>query len=180
MIQFINIPSPYYTDFSNIILCSQYFCIETENKTYYAQSSRTLSASFVLVDSNAATLSSTTAGCTVYNGATSCSVTAPTLTPKSGYTVDGWSTTNGGTTTTTTFTSGHTYYSVTHRTSALVATFNKTGVTTIGKESDSCYLYNGATSCSVSAPSIVRSGFTRNNLYFFISSSDNINILSST
>ena len=84
-----------------------------------------MSASFVLVDSNAATLSSNSSSCTAYNGASSCSVTPPTLTAKSGYTVDGWSTTNGGTTVTTTFTSGNTYYSVTHKTNQITVSLNQ-------------------------------------------------------
>ena len=126
------------------------------NATYYAQASKLLNATFTVKDPNACTASATSASCTVYNATTSCSVTAPTLTAKSGYTVDGWSTTNGGTTTTSTFTSGNTYYSVTHASTALTGTFNiqDTNAATKSGGTLSCYKYNGASSCNIVAPKL--------------------------
>ncbi|MEI3508601.1 MAG: InlB B-repeat-containing protein [Bacilli bacterium] len=53
-----------------------------------------------------------------------------------------------------------TYYAVTKSTSAYTATFNTNGATSVGSSSLSCYRYNGASSCNVTAPSITRSGFT--------------------
>ena len=54
-----------------------------EDKTVYAIFSKTLTASFVLVDDDAATLSSSTSTCTYYNKESVCSLSSPTLTAKS-------------------------------------------------------------------------------------------------
>ena len=126
------------------------------NATYFAQTSKSYSASFTLKDTNAATVSSTTSSCTAYNGASSCSITPPTLTAKTGYVALGWSDVNGGTTAISTFTSGNTYYSVTYNSNALTGTFNiqDTNAATKSGGSTSCYRYNGATSCSITAPTL--------------------------
>ena len=90
---------------------------------------------------------------------TLCS-TAPT---KEGYTFLGWSESN--TSTSGTYKASGTYsknksvklYAIWQKT--LTATFNKNGATEIGSESLTCNLYNNATSCTVTAPTITRSGF---------------------
>ena len=131
-----------------------------EDKTVYAIFSKTLTASFVLVDDDAATLSSSTSTCTYYNKESVCSLSSPTLTAKSWYTVDGWSSTNWGTTTTTTFVDEGTYYSVTHNNTPVTVTFNANG--NGGPYSpQSCYKYNGNSTCSITSPAITpANGFT--------------------
>ena len=115
--------------------------------------------------------------CTMYNTATSCtvSVTMPTITaPANTPTVIGWS--NSATNRTATYTSGQTgvtltsgstWYAQTRKNAVtLTASFNANGATLSSTASQSCTLattYNGtaqATSCTVTAPTITRSGYT--------------------
>ena len=128
------------------------------NATYFAQTSKSYSASFTLKDTNAATVSSTTSSCTAYNGASSCSVTAPTISANSGYEALGWSATDGGTSTTSTFTSGNTYYSITRKSYSATFTVKDTNACTASATSASCYAYNGNTSCTVTAPTLTKKG----------------------
>lgn len=131
------------------------------NTKYYAITSKTLKATF---DKNSAdSIGSTSLSCKLYGTATSCSVTAPTIT-RSGWTVVGWNTSSSGTTASNnvgsaiTLKSNATYYAITSKT--LKATFNKNGANSIGSTSLSCNLYNSETSCTVTAPTITRSGWT--------------------
>lgn len=143
----------------------------SNNTTYYSVTRNTtaITATFTLQDSSAASVSGTISTCYKYNGATSCKVTAPTLTAKTGYIVIGWSTSTNSTTSslssgaTTTISSNTTYYSVTRNTTAITATFTSqdSNAATASGSSATCYKYNGATSCKVTAPTLTaKSGYT--------------------
>lgn len=99
----------------------------SSNTTYYAitkGSSKTYTATFKIQDVNAATTSSGSKSCTIpetYNGNTqssSCNITAPTLTAKTGYIAVGWNTNssatsaNVGSGASVNLTSNVTYYSI--------------------------------------------------------------------
>ena len=144
----------------------------SSNATYYAitrKDAKTITVSFE--KNGASSISSDSQSCTIaatYNGTaqgTSCNITSPTITATSGFSVLGWNTTAGSTSsawtqnTSKSFSSNTTYYAVTRSSSQYTATFNANGAT-IGSTSQSCYRYNGASSCSVTTPSITRSGFT--------------------
>ena len=146
------------------------------NATYYAITRKdavTLTAKF---NANGASLSSTSnQTCTLaatYNGnaqATSCTVTAPTIT-RSGYTIVGYNTSASSTTnnssyntsskvlTLTSSNNNSTWYAITSK--KVTITFDKNGASSIGSTSQSCTMYNTASSCNVTTPSITRSGFT--------------------
>lgn len=115
--------------------------------------------------------------CTMYNNATTCqaSVTMPTIEASSNTpTIIGWS--NAADTYTGTYTSGQsnvtltsgtTWYAQTKKDAVtLNASFNANGATLSSTEAQSCTLaatYNGTaqnTSCTVTAPTITRSGYT--------------------
>lgn len=94
--------------------------VTEENSSYYAQ---TIKEEIILnveykVGSNVSAIGKESDSCTIeaaYNGTTqdtSCSLEAPSITPKTGYTSVGWSTTNGDTTgsTSITLTKDETYY----------------------------------------------------------------------
>ena len=144
----------------------------SSNATYYAitrKDAKTITVSFE--KNGASSISNDSQSCTIaatYNGTaqgTSCNITSPTITATSGFSVLGWNTTAGSTSsawtqnTSKSFSSNTTYYAVTRSSSQYTATFNANGAT-IGSTSQSCYRYNGASSCSVTTPSITRSGFT--------------------
>jgi len=139
----------------------------SSNQTYYSitKNNTNLTGTFSLQDTNAATTSATSTSCTRYNGATSCSIKAPTLTAKTGYTAIGWNTNKAATTSSLNsganviLSSNQTYYSITKNNTNLTATFNGNGATA-GSTSGSCTRYNGASSCAVKSPSITRAGFT--------------------
>ena len=142
----------------------------SSNSTYYSitKNNTNLTSTFTVQDTNAATTSASSVSCTRYNGATSCSIKAPTLTAKSGYTAIGWNTNKDATTSSLasganlTLSSNSTYYSITKNNTNLTATFNANGATAIGQDSASCTRYNGASSCQVTLPTITRNGFTIN------------------
>ena len=148
----------------------------SSNATYYAITRKdavTLTAKY---NANGASLSSlSNQTCTLaasYNGkaqATSCTVTAPTIT-RSGYTIIGYNTSASSTSnnssyntsskvlTLTSSNNNSTWYAVTSK--GVTATFNANGATSIGSTSQSCTMYNTNDSCSITTPSITRSGFT--------------------
>lgn len=88
-----------------------------ENATYYAITSKQLVITFN--KNTAASISSNSANCTMYNTQSSCSVTMPTITPNSGSTVIGWNTNSSATTKqysvsqNVTFSTDKTYYAIT-------------------------------------------------------------------
>ena len=166
----------------------------TGNKTYYAQTYKaaiTHTATFYLngaskqtnASGTAVTDNTVTRTCTraaVYNGATqdaSCSITSPTITAASGFTVVGYNTSSTATSSTwnqntakTGITGNLTYYAITKSSDQITITFYKNGATsqtpsggsasTENTVTASCYRYNGGSSCSVTSPAITRSGFT--------------------
>ena len=142
------------------------------NATYYAITRKDAKTITVTFEKNgASSISDTTKSCTIaatYNGAaqgTTCNITSPTITATSGFTVLGWNTTAGSTSsgwtqnTSKSFSSNSTYYAVTRSSNQYTASFKANGAT-IGSTSQSCYRYNGASSCNITTPSITRSGFT--------------------
>ena len=146
------------------------------NGTWYpiTKSNSTFSATFRIQDSNAVNESETTVTCYRYNGATKCSVIAPSLTAKSGYTALGWGSQSG---TTATYAPGDsveipsylaniTLFSKTYYNTPITATFSRNtshvasqtpyggSASTAATVSSSCYKYNGATSCDITSPTI--------------------------
>ena len=86
----------------------------SSNITYYAVTSKVVTVTYNK-GSNVSSIGSTSGTCTIQNSATNCQVTLPTITPSTGYSSVGWSTTNGATTGTTagskiTLSSNATYY----------------------------------------------------------------------
>ena len=67
------------------------------NKVYYAVTRGSFTATFKK-GSNVSSIGTTSRTCYRYNGASSCNVTTPSITPKSGYAVAGWATYSGATT----------------------------------------------------------------------------------
>ena len=150
----------------------------SSNATYYAITKKdavTLTAKF---NGNGASLSSTSnKTCTLaasYNGkaqATSCTVTAPTIT-RSGFTITGYNTSASATSnnssyntsnkllTLTTSNNNSTWYAITSK--KVTVTFNKgSHVTSVGSSSGSCTIQNSATNCQVTLPSITAAtGYT--------------------
>ena len=132
------------------------------NIRLYAITRKTISGSFTLRDENAATQSGGSTSCTLYNTASSCNITAPTLTAKSDYTVAGWNTSQ--TSTSGSHASGAsipisgntTFYSVTYLTAPLTATFTISDPDAATKSGGitNCFLYNGEESCSLRAPTL--------------------------
>ena len=120
-------------------------------------------------NANGANLSSSSSqSCYAYNKETSCTVDAPTVT-RSGYSVVGFSTSNSATSNNSnyntstgklTISSNETWYAVTKNNTAYTANFNANGASLSSSSSQSCYTYNTDVSCTVTAPTITRSGFT--------------------
>ena len=144
------------------------------NSTWYAITSKTITITFNKNGASTQTNGSGTAvsdttvtrTCSMYNTSTTCNVTSPTIVGASGFSVVGYNTASGSTTsawnhnTAKAVSANATYYAVTKSTSAYTASFNANGATSVGSSSLSCYRYNGSSSCTVTAPSITRSGFT--------------------
>ena len=143
------------------------------NATYYAITKKDAKTITVNFNANgASSIGSTSQSCTIaatYNGTaqgTTCSITSPSITAASGFEVLGWNTSSGSTNsawsqnTSKSFSANTTYYAITKSSSQYTASFNANGATSIGSTSQSCYRYNGASSCTVTTPTITRSGFT--------------------
>ena len=104
----------------------------------------------------------------VYNNevqAETCNITAPTITPATGFTTLGYETSAGSTTASWTqntskeVSTDATYYAITKSESPYTANFNQNGATSISSNTESCYRYNGAESCNITTPTITREGF---------------------
>ena len=159
----------------------------TDNASYYAITKKDAITYTATFNANNATLvdttntdSATKDSCTidaVYNGATqgtSCTVYSPNITgPSNTPTVVGFNTSATATAsawavnTSKTISSNVTYYAITTKAkTTLTAKFNANGATLSSASNLTCDLaatYNGAaqaTSCTVTAPTITRSGFT--------------------
>lgn len=124
------------------------------------KSTTAYTATFTNQDTNAVTLSKSSASCYRYNGASSCKITAPTMTAKSGYTMIGFNTSSSATTSSLnsgaslTITSSPTYYTITKNSTPVTVTFDKNGASSIGATSKECYKYNGQESCKITSPTI--------------------------
>ena len=135
---------------------------DSTTKTWYAITSKDKSFTF---NANGATLSKTSASCTIQNSATTCSITLPTIT-RSGFTITGFNTSDSSTTAASGWTSGAkvnvdkdtalTWYAVTSK--KITITFTNNGAS--GGATKDCTIRNSATSCSITSPAITRSGFT--------------------
>ncbi len=129
----------------------------TSNVTLYAIFKKILTATFTVQDTSAVTSSATSTSCNAWNKATSCSITAPTLTSKTGYTSLGWNTNRTATTSslasggTVTISTNTTYYSITKYNTSLVGTFYYYN-SGIKSTTASCIKYNGSSNCNITVP----------------------------
>ncbi len=130
----------------------------------YAVWKKTLTATF---DKNGATsVGSDTLTCDIYNAETSCVVKAPAIT-RAGFTIVGWGTTAAATTGTAvgqnlTISNNTTFYAITKK--VITITFNKNGAisqtpkggtaNTANTLTQSCTIWNSATTCSITSPTI--------------------------
>lgn len=125
--------------------------------TFYAITSKELRATFTIEDAAAVSKSGGTYACQLYNTASSCQITAPTLTAKAGYTASGWATRDGA----VVLTSGEKkyisqnldFYAVTAKQkTTLSATFTVLNSKHVAESSTtlSCEATDG--SCAVTAP----------------------------
>ena len=142
-----------------------YYAITTKVETVVQPIERTFTATFIA--NGATSIGSASLSCRTTGN--SCSVTAPSIT-RSGYNIVGWSTSTAGTNpirvgSQITLTGNTTYYAITAKAETVIqptertftATFIANGATSIGSASLSCRTTGN--SCSVTAPSITRSGY---------------------
>ena len=149
----------------------------TSDITLYAiyRSSSEYSATFNLQDDIGITMTGGNTSCYRYNGASSCSITAPTIVANAGNgtTIVGWSETAN--THSATYSNGanisinsnKTYYSITQRTFNVnfVRNSHVTGIGSADQDqSIPCTIWNNESACSVTSPStiIVDSGYKAN------------------
>jgi uncharacterized repeat protein (TIGR02543 family) len=171
------------------------------NKTWYAitnSTKKTYTITYVKQGLGVTSIGKTTDSCTidtVYNGqyaANSCTITSPTITVGSGYTVVGWDTSAASTTASVlpakefNINTDITYYAISYKDAiTLKALWNANGATLSSSATSSCLLsasYNDtaqATSCTVTAPTITGSANTPNVIGFNNSSSATTSILES-
>ena len=141
----------------------------------YRKEAVTLNANW---NANGATLSSsapsTCSLAAVYNNntqATSCTVTAPTIT-RANYDIIGWNQSASATTNDTSYNTStgkltltssntnNTWYAITKTQTALTATFAANNGATVSSNSATCYLYGTSTWCEVNAPTVTaQTGF---------------------
>ena len=104
----------------------------------------------------------------VYNNEvqdTTCNITAPAITPATGFIALGYETAADSTTASWTqnvakaVNTDMEYYAITQSESPYTATFDQNGATSISSATESCYRYNGKESCNITTPTIVRDGF---------------------
>ena len=133
--------------------------VNVENKQSEV-TTKTFTATFVVQDSNGIKVSKTKESCTTNNSST-CEIVVPTITANSGYEAIGW---NGNKNSTSSEVKGGdkikiskdvTYYSISRKSNALKATFSiQNGMATASGGVTKCYLYNGKTSCEITAPNL--------------------------
>jgi len=146
---------------------------DNANLKLYAIWKKTYTVTFI---ANGATLSSTSESCVIYNGNSSCTVNAPTIT-RDGYDIIGFSTNSNATSydvkanSTIIVNSNITYYAITSKT--LIAYFDKNDAYSVAASNKTCTLYNTNTSCSITTPTITpHTNFTEEG---YAISSDSIN-----
>ena len=127
--------------------------------TYYAVTAKTITIKF---EKNGSTIGKTSQTCKLFNDGEKCEITMPTIT-RSGWNILGWST--GSTAKSAslkvgakqTVTKDTTYYAITSK--KVTIEFDKNGADSIGTTSSSCNMYNKQENCSITAPTITRSGW---------------------
>ena len=137
-----------------------------QDTTYYAIT-KSNPIVVVFADNGADSIGFRNQTCYTYNGSTTgCTITSPSITPRDGFDVVGWSENLNATTSSWSvgdsknFTSSKTYYAITKSKNPIVVTFEKNGASSIGETSKSCYRYNGSSNCNIVAPQITPiSGF---------------------
>ena len=98
----------------------------------------------------------------ISGGNDSCSITSPVIV-KNNFTVVGFNTNSNGTSstwntnTTKNINDNATYYAITKK--DITITFEKNGATSIGSTSQKCTIWNQNTSCTITSPTITRSGY---------------------
>lgn len=134
----------------------------TGDATYYAITNKKVTATF---KKNGATqIGEDSLSCTIKNAATTCSVTAPSISRDKPYTVKGWATSASATSASVNvgskikLTADTKYYAISEQ--SVKATFVRNGATKIGDGTvnivKSCVIRNTATSCKVTTPTITR------------------------
>ena len=143
----------------------------SDNATYYAQTKKDLTATF---EKNGATsISYTSKKCTIHNNETYCYVVTPTIT-RGGFTIHGWSSVADDTdasisvNTSTKITKDSRYFAITSK--GVNVTFyrnNNSSLSTASGQTitatshtEKCTIYNTATSCSITPPTINMNGYT--------------------
>ena len=133
----------------------------SESETLYTVTRTTTPVIVAFNQNGAQSIGATIKECYKYNGETSCKITSPAITPKSGFTVLGWNTNANGTSATweqnkeKDVTANGTYNAITRSSSKIEVTFNiASSKGTISKNQDSCYRYNGESSCKITSPKI--------------------------
>ena len=150
---------------------------ENSGYAYYSVSKRLtpLTVSFKITDQvHFPSIEPFSVTCELYNGTSSCSVPISGVDLGDGFVFDGWSSTSGSTATEfsagaeVSFSSDTTLFSVSHESTPLSATFviqntssSRFADETTAPKTLECYKFNGASSCSVAAPSFsANSGYT--------------------
>lgn len=129
------------------------------NVEYFAITSKILTANFV---SNGANISDTKKECVIYNTNSSCEIVSPSIS-RSGYNIVGWGSSSMATTkvldseSTVKLDKTVTYYAVTYK---RVTTSFVSNRSNISKTSATCDIYNNATSCNVTSPTITRNNYS--------------------
>ncbi len=131
-----------------------------KNTTYYAITRSSGSYKATFNKNGSKSIGSTSQPCYRYNGSSNCTVKMPSITPASGFSTLGWSTTSNATSATASvnqdvnINKNITYYAITRSSGSYTVTFNKNGAKSIRSTSLPCYRYNGSTKCSVTMPEI--------------------------
>ena len=138
----------------------------TEDTTLYAITSYKFTRTF---KPNGTSTKETTLSCTMYNIQESCTMTSPKIT-RDGWESIGWNSNPNATKSTANtwehdslrkftkaqYNQNGTLYAITSK--DVTVTFNGNGAT-IGSKSEKCTMYNKDTSCSITSPSINRTGW---------------------
>ena len=129
----------------------------SEDTTLYAIFKKTLSASFELVDEDAASSVASPVTCEMFNNDEPCEIESPLLAANVWYVADWWSITSWShVAEATTFIDGWVYYSVTHYSTPLRAAFivqDEDAVEEINFLFE-CYRYNWESLCSITSPNL--------------------------
>ena len=130
----------------------------SKDETYYAVQKKEIAVTF---DKNATAGTTQIENCTMYNNDSSCSVTSPSITPTSGYSIVGWGSANDSTTsslavnTQVDVSNNKTYYAIQRKVVSVTFTgVSNPGISAIGSTGLSCTKYNSDPTCSIILPDI--------------------------